>query len=185
MAKKQDPRDIRTRKLIMSSFMQLVIEYDFKDITIKDITERATINRATFYYHFFDKYDLLEAVISEDILKGVLNEVNSQQSLDIDRIKEVLLNLIRFHQGLKNQCTRSYEAFTPKIETIVKEQLEVVFKDILKKERSDFSNEQITLEAITLSWGLYGISSFYVLSGKTPDNEVISQAIKNLIPKNI
>lgn len=56
---KIDPRVLRTRKLIMDSFINLSEQKDFTDITIKDITTEAMINRATFYYHFEDKYDLL------------------------------------------------------------------------------------------------------------------------------
>lgn len=59
---KTDPRVVRTRKLIMDSFMELSGKKEFKDITIKDITAEAMINRATFYYHFEDIYDLLEKV---------------------------------------------------------------------------------------------------------------------------
>lgn len=55
-----DPRFVRTRRLIMDAFLLLSTKKDFKNISIKDITSEATINRATFYYHFMDKYDLLE-----------------------------------------------------------------------------------------------------------------------------
>lgn len=53
MAKsKTDLRIVRTRKNIMDSFIELSSKKEFKDITVKDITEAAMINRATFYYHF-------------------------------------------------------------------------------------------------------------------------------------
>jgi AcrR family transcriptional regulator len=48
------PRVLRTRKLIMGSFIDLSGKKEFKDITIKDITTEAMINRATFYYRFED-----------------------------------------------------------------------------------------------------------------------------------
>jgi AcrR family transcriptional regulator len=38
----------------MDSFIDLSSKKEFKDITIKDITSEAMINRATFYYHFED-----------------------------------------------------------------------------------------------------------------------------------
>ena len=66
--KKTDPRVLRTRKLIMDSFIELSSTKEFKDITVKDITEEAMINRATFYYHFEDIYDLLEKALSEVLL---------------------------------------------------------------------------------------------------------------------
>ena len=62
---KTDPRVLRTRKFIMDSFMELSSQKEFKDITVKDITTEAMINRATFYYHFEDIYDLLDKVLSE------------------------------------------------------------------------------------------------------------------------
>lgn len=55
-----DPRTVRTRKLIVEAFNQLIISKSFEQITVKDITEQATINRATFYAHFVDKYALLD-----------------------------------------------------------------------------------------------------------------------------
>ena len=59
----------------MESFIELSGKKDFKDITIKDITTEAMINRATFYYHFEDKYDLLEKVLSEVLLINLNYEV--------------------------------------------------------------------------------------------------------------
>ena len=52
----------------MDSFIELSSSKEFKDITVKDITEEAMINRATFYYHFEDIYDLLEKALSDVLL---------------------------------------------------------------------------------------------------------------------
>ena len=79
---KTDPRILRTRKLIMESFIELSGKKDFKDITIKDITTEAMINRATFYYHFEDKYDLLEKVLSEVLLINLNYEVYEEHELN-------------------------------------------------------------------------------------------------------
>jgi len=79
---KIDPRIQRTRKLIMESFIELSGKKEFKDITVKDITTEAMINRATFYYHFEDIYDLLEKVLSEVLLIN-LNGVNDKLELTV------------------------------------------------------------------------------------------------------
>lgn len=60
MEKQIDPRVLRTLELLMDGFIELAMKKDLNDITIKDITSAATVNRATFYNHFYDKYDLLE-----------------------------------------------------------------------------------------------------------------------------
>jgi AcrR family transcriptional regulator len=60
-----DPRVIRTRNLLRGALIELIPEKGYEAITVKDITERATLNRATFYLHYRDKDDLLERGISE------------------------------------------------------------------------------------------------------------------------
>jgi len=62
---KVDPRVRRTRQMLQQSMHELLHEKDLSDINVQDITARADLNRATFYKHFLDKYDLLNAVISE------------------------------------------------------------------------------------------------------------------------
>ena len=62
-----DPRVTRTRKLIRDSLLSLLAEKSFESISVQDIAERATINRATFYAHFTDKFALLDALIREDV----------------------------------------------------------------------------------------------------------------------
>jgi len=60
-----DPRVKRTRGLIQQSFMELLAEKGFRAVTVQDITERAEVNRTTFYAHFPDKYSLLEESIRQ------------------------------------------------------------------------------------------------------------------------
>ena len=53
-----DPRVKRTRKLLEDALMELLAEKSFDAITVQDIADRSTVNRATFYTHFVDKYEL-------------------------------------------------------------------------------------------------------------------------------
>ena len=58
MTQNSDPRVHRTKTLIRDAFMELIIEQGFDKVTVRAITERARINRATFYRHYTDKHDL-------------------------------------------------------------------------------------------------------------------------------
>jgi AcrR family transcriptional regulator len=62
-----DPRVTRTRKLIRDALTSLLAEKSFEAITVQDVAERATINRATFYAHYTDKFALLNALVREDV----------------------------------------------------------------------------------------------------------------------
>ena len=61
----EDIRVHRTRTLIRQAFMELTVEKGFAALTVRDITKRAMMNRSTFYRHYLDKYDLLEAYMDE------------------------------------------------------------------------------------------------------------------------
>lgn len=64
---KMDRRIRRTRKMLKQGLAELMSEKDFKDITVKDITERMDLNRSTFYLHYTDTYDLLEKLENETL----------------------------------------------------------------------------------------------------------------------
>jgi AcrR family transcriptional regulator len=57
-----DPRILRSRRMLMDALAKLLIIKDFYYISIQDIADEATLNRATFYLHYPDKNALLEAM---------------------------------------------------------------------------------------------------------------------------
>ena len=60
----RDPRIRRTRKLLQGALGALMQNKSFDEISVQDITEAATVNRATFYDHYTDKYALLDAMVA-------------------------------------------------------------------------------------------------------------------------
>jgi AcrR family transcriptional regulator len=62
----RDPRIRRTRRLLQRALQDLLVEKSLEDILVQDITDAATVNRATFYDHYTDKYALFEAMVAGD-----------------------------------------------------------------------------------------------------------------------
>jgi AcrR family transcriptional regulator len=60
-AENTDPRVLRSRQMLMESLLRLLTRKEFADISIQDIADEATLNRATFYLHYPDKNTLLQA----------------------------------------------------------------------------------------------------------------------------
>lgn len=56
-----------TRREIKKTFIQLLEERKYSDITIKDIVETCGISRSAFYYHYPDIPALMEEIIKERI----------------------------------------------------------------------------------------------------------------------
>ena len=60
-----DLRIRRTHHFLQEAMIELITEKGFDAITVGDIAERAMINRATFYRHYQDKYDLVAKIFEE------------------------------------------------------------------------------------------------------------------------
>jgi AcrR family transcriptional regulator len=57
-----DPRILRSRRMLMDSLERLLKKKEFEDISVQEIADDATLNRATFYLHYPDKTALLQAM---------------------------------------------------------------------------------------------------------------------------
>ena len=57
---KTDPRVRYTRMIIQTAFLELLQQKPVNKITVREICEKAEINRSTFYKHYLDCYDLLD-----------------------------------------------------------------------------------------------------------------------------
>lgn len=64
---KVDRRVLKSQQAIKRAILELMAEKNFDDITIRDISDRANVNRGTIYLHYMDKYDLLDKIIEEHI----------------------------------------------------------------------------------------------------------------------
>ncbi len=62
---KTDPRILRTHRLLRDALFSLLYDHPFESITIQDITERATLNRGTFYLHYTSRTHLLNESIKD------------------------------------------------------------------------------------------------------------------------
>jgi AcrR family transcriptional regulator len=178
VSKQMDPRVLRTRKLIMDAFIELSMKKDFNDITIKDITTAATVNRATFYYHFVDKYDLLEKVLGESVMREVILEVSTHEEINEKTLETIFYSIIKFLASISNQCQRSYEAFTPKIETIFKHELQAFFSEWGQKQWSNRNKMEVEAVAVMLSWALYGAAMHWMQNQTTQPKDYINQLVK-------
>lgn len=91
MNEKTDLRIVKTKRNIYSAFMELLENEPFENIKVSEICSKAMINRSTFYSHFEDKYELLDALIKDmkSTLKGLLKE-----NTNITNSKEYYMEVI-------------------------------------------------------------------------------------------
>ena len=159
---KVDLRILRTRRLLVQAMTELLEEKDLQSITISDIAERAMINRATFYAHFADKYDLF-ATIVRDFFQGVLEaEVSNTAVFNRHNLEKLALSVINAVSQLQKRCTPGpRDQVQPMIETELQKQLYAFVLGWLDNDGDEtrVGNPEIT--ASVVSWSLFGTAMQY------------------------
>lgn len=128
----KDPRAVRTKNLIKESFVKLLEEKDFKYITIKDITTKATINRATFYAHYIDKYILLEELIVDCFEEMLPVEISNAINLTEDIIKELILFLYEYNINFYHTRKIDSTSIASTVDNLLKHKIDNLIEKILK-----------------------------------------------------
>lgn len=81
MGSDRDDRRVKYTKMVLKeSFIKLLEKKDISQISIKEICEDADINRATFYAHYSDQYDLIRKIENE-----LLDNINAHLT-ELDQI---------------------------------------------------------------------------------------------------
>lgn len=95
-----DRRKIRTKKMIRSALAELIYEKGFNNISVTDLTQRADINRGTFYLHYVDKYDLLDKIENEIIqeIEEETKHLDSANMMNIDTSNEPLPFMVKLFE---------------------------------------------------------------------------------------
>lgn len=168
----EDPRAIRTRKLLVDAFQQLIRIKNFEQITVKDITELATVNRATFYAHFVDKFEMLDEVLGQQLKDIMKTHFTCHAQLDEATIQRIFCSIIDVHQQLESSCRRSYNSLHAVIEEKVKEMLIQVILPLLPED------EHQKTKAMMFCWALYGA---YESNPHEANSQFISQQLKKLL----
>ena len=57
-----------TKQALANSLKELMNTQGFSKISVKDIVEKCGMNRKSFYYHFKDKYDLVNWIFYTELI---------------------------------------------------------------------------------------------------------------------
>src|ERR1700733_16069350 len=117
---KVDPRIRRTRQMLFQAFQGLLAERAFDLISVQDITERSTLNRATFYDHFTDKFALLEAMIGERFSTLIEARMVGSEGTCEASLRQLILAACDFLAEVSSGCQKHQRQFEPIVESQVK-----------------------------------------------------------------
>jgi AcrR family transcriptional regulator len=155
-SKKLDPRVKRTRQLLIQALIDLIKERGFQAISVQDLSERAGINRATFYAHFPDKFALLEYFIRDGFRQEIDQRMLNSCQFSPQNLRTLIVAVCEFVSKVHSHCVPSQSQFESSIETEIKNQVYELLLEWLKQIGIGPSLEQT---ATAVSWAIYGLAS--------------------------
>lgn len=150
-----DKRVIRTRKLLLEAFFDLMRTKEFSQISVQDITDRAEINRATFYAHFLDKQDLFEYSVQAMFQEHLDATMPSADSFTVENLRALSASTLSFLTQFLGHCAPSKRNQDLPFENLLQSHLQAILVEWLGE--VDLSNTASReMIATATSWALFG-----------------------------
>ncbi len=181
-AVKLDPRVKRTRQMIEEAFMALISDKGFQAVTVQDITERAGINRATFYAHFKDKYGLLDFSIQQGFLQEIDKRMLHACHLSLENLEALIVAVCEYIKGVNSHCKPPQNQFESLVESQVMAVLHHLLLNWLEKVKIDVDPETAATAA---SWAIYGLALQWSHSPHPKPVEKFAREVLPLVAINL
>jgi AcrR family transcriptional regulator len=188
--KKLDPRVVRTRQLLRDALVSLIAEKGFDAITVQDIADRATLNRATFYLHYQDKHDLLIKSLHDaiDELMADIGPTEENAPLIVDGPQRPIVQVFQ-HVA---QHARFFQVMmgaegVPAFIAGVRDYMAAITLHWLTALQPDPEKSIVPLEIVanSLSWSLLGVLIWWLDHGLPQSPEYMAEQFRLLITSDL
>ena len=178
--KSLDPRVRRTRQLLHNALVRLLETKTFAGISVQVVAEAATVNRATFYAHYPDKYGLLESMTAArfaDLLKK--RAVSFDGTCD-SALRKIFLGITDFMISMLGTGHEHEPRLDPYMELAIIAVVRGMVMEGLNQYPADWKVSRQTLANI-VSWGLYGAARDWMYSPERRPAEEIASGVTGLL----
>ncbi len=174
-----DPRVRRTRKMLQDALASLLKERDFDTISIGDIAEESTLNRATFYDHYPDKFALLECLVGSQF-----QELIVQRNICFDGCARALRKIATgvccyLAATLKPGSDGLWRAGAPMDTAIVSVVRRLILDGFAKHPPK--AGVPAELVSSTIAWAIYGAAKEWAMSPKRMPVDRIGGLIEKVV----
>jgi probable dihydroxyacetone kinase regulator len=166
-----------TKKAIAAGVKELTKKKSFDKITVSDITKICGLNRQTFYYHFQDKYKLVDWIYYNEAISIVLNGL-TYENCD-DRVLQMLTKMKSEDYFYVNTLKASVRnEFDDYLFQVISE----LFCNIISKIAVNFKMEENEKRFIAefYAFGIVGLIISWAQHGMKETPEYLTAQLKNL-----
>jgi len=184
-SRREDRRIRRTRQLLKQASIEIMQKKGFLATSIQEITERANVNRGTFYDHFADKYELAEMLIRDEFhhLVDVLPPVTHWNSSVLHLLIRIVLENFR---DVQRRC-HPLGDIDPLTLRVIQEELTALLLAWFKEKRRKGVQDTVPLQtaAGTMSWAILGAALQWSLEPDSMPSERMAHDVLLLLLQGV
>jgi AcrR family transcriptional regulator len=153
---------------------------EFDKISVQEIADAATVNRATFYDHYADKFSLLECLVARRFFELLANRNVRFDGTCGAALRALVLAVCDFLAAASDSDKQPVRLFEPHMESAV---IAVVRRTILEGAQKHPPANGVPPEmvAATVSWAIYGAAKEWIQSPNHEPAEDIVDTILRLV----
>lgn len=189
---RSDRRIQRTRQLLKQTSLEIIREKGFRALSIQEITERANVNRGTFYVHFVDKYALLHAISRDEFRQLLETKLPSDPQWDQWTLHLLIQAVLDHSENLHShrQLLNDVGALNDLgllIDRAAQEELTELLVGWLTRDRSREVPWQVPVETIAkvVSWVIFGMAAQWGQESTTKSREQMVNDVLLVIMKGV
>jgi AcrR family transcriptional regulator len=173
-----DPRVRRTHQLLHQALAKLLETKEFSKISVQDVADEATLNRATFYAHYPDKYALLECMVA-----GRFQDLLDARGITFDgtctgALRAIVLGVCDYLASTPRLDCEKQAQMEPHLESAV---INVVGKMLLDGLKNHSTTPHPEIVATATSCAIYGAARQWLLTPARCSSEDMAGHIVSLV----
>jgi probable dihydroxyacetone kinase regulator len=169
-----------TKLKLANALKELMMTMSFEKITVLDITEKCNIHRQTFYYHFQDRYELLDWLLYNEIVEPLTNDFT------LDNMYEKLFDMFQTMASNKKFYINALKINANDLSRYISRVATQQFTEVIKNVKNDTNinktteNDDIIL-AEFFGYGISGVVLGWVQNGMKETPKEMTSRIENIV----
>jgi len=166
-----------TKKAIAAGIKELTKKKSFEKITVSDITQICGLNRQTFYYHFRDKYELVDWIYYNEVISIVIEDLTYEncETRVLQMLTKMKLEDYFYINTLKSSVQNEFQDY---LFRVISELFCMIIDRIAVKAKIDVDEKRFIAEFY--AFGMVGLVISWAKNGMKETPEYLTNQLKNL-----
>ena len=168
-----------TQLKLANSLKELMTTQSFDKLSVSDITNHCSLHRQTFYYHFDDKYELLDWIVYKELIEPRVDGFTFENMYE--RFMKLFTTMVDEKKFYLNALKIDVDDMSRYISRLAYDQFMIVIDCIEKNTGVKSDRDENVMFAEFLGYGFVGLVFGWAQRGMKDSPEVMTKRLERII----